>query len=159
MRSTPESGSRTGYDGHKRKNGSKAHPAVDTLGHLLVLAVTPADGNDRRQVRRPAAAVQGATGGHVDLAYVDQGYGGEAAGSDAALEGIDPAAVRLPEAKKGFVLLPRRWVAERSSAWATRFRRLTKDYGRLPGTLAGLHVVAFVTLMLSQFTAVAGGSS
>jgi transposase len=58
--------------------------------------------------------------------------------------------VKLPDAKRGFVLLPRRWVAERSFAWATRCRRLVKDYERYDTTLAGLHVVAFVCFMLKQ---------
>jgi transposase len=61
--------------------------------------------------------------------------------------------VRLPEAKRGFVLLPRRWVVERSFAWAARFHRLARDYERLPQALAGLHFVAFVTLMLSKAVA------
>ena len=58
--------------------------------------------------------------------------------------------VKLPEAKRGFVLLPRRWVVERSFAWATRFRRLLKDYEGYASTLAGLHLVAFVCLMLRR---------
>ena len=58
--------------------------------------------------------------------------------------------VKLPEAKRGFVLLPRRWVVERSFAWAARFRRLARDYERLPETLAGLHFVAFACLMLHR---------
>jgi transposase len=58
--------------------------------------------------------------------------------------------VKLPEAKRGFVLLPRRWVVERSFAWTTRFRRLVRDYERLPETLAGLHFVAFACLMLNR---------
>ena len=62
----------------------------------------------------------------------------------------EPANVRLPEAKRGFVLLPRRWVAERTFAWATRFRRLVRDYERLPQTLADLHIVALVCIMLKQ---------
>ena len=57
-----------------------------------------------------------------------------------------------PEAKKGFVLLPRRWVVERSFAWATRFRRLVKDYEQYASTLADMHRIAFVCLMLSQVT-------
>ncbi len=56
--------------------------------------------------------------------------------------------VKLEEAKRGFVLLPRRWVVERSFAWASRFRRLARDYERLPTSLAGLHWLAFLTLML-----------
>lgn len=58
--------------------------------------------------------------------------------------------VKHTEAKKGFVLLPRRWVVERSFAWAARFRRLAKDYERVTETLAGLHFVAFVCLMLTK---------
>jgi len=49
------------------------------------------------------------------------------------------------------VLLPRRWVVERSLAWAVRFRRLARDYERLPETLAGLHFLAFAILMLCRF--------
>src|SRR5262249_34921077 len=58
--------------------------------------------------------------------------------------------VKLPEAKKGFVLLPRRWVVERSFAWTARFRRLARDYERLPQTLAGLHFLAFAILRLAS---------
>ncbi len=61
--------------------------------------------------------------------------------------GIALEVVKLPEAKRGFVLLPRRWVVERSFAWATRFRRLVTDYERYASTLANLHIVAFVCLM------------
>ena len=56
--------------------------------------------------------------------------------------------VKLEQARKGFVLLPRRRVVERSFAWAARFRRLARDYERLPSSLAGLHWLAFLTLML-----------
>jgi transposase len=59
--------------------------------------------------------------------------------------------VKRPEAKKGLVLLPRRWVVERSNAWAARFRRLGRDYERLAETRAGLHFVAFAILMLKRF--------
>ena len=58
--------------------------------------------------------------------------------------------VKLPEAKKGFVLLPRRWVVERSFAWTARFRRLVEDYERLPETLVGLHFLVFACLMLAK---------
>src|SRR3954471_21131496 len=150
VRSTPESGKRAGYDGHKRVKGSKVHAAVDTLGNLLALHVTPADVQDRERVAALAEAVQEATGDSVDLAYVDQGYTGPDAENAAAEEGIDLEVVRLPEAKRGFVLLPRRWVVERSFGWAARFRRLAKDYDRLSETLAGLHYVAFSFLMLHK---------
>jgi hypothetical protein len=81
LRSTPESGHRGGYDGAKRKKGSKVHAAVVTLGHLLALHVTPAIEQDRTQVGGLADAVQEATGESVELAYVDRGYAGEASRS------------------------------------------------------------------------------
>ena len=150
LQSTPESGGRVGYDGAKRRKGSKAHIAVDTLGHLLAVVVTPADEQERAQVTALAKAVQEATDQSVELAYVDQGYTGQAAAEAASEHGIQLEVVRLPEAKRGFVLLPRRWVVERSFAWLARFRRLARDYERLTSTLAGLHFVAFSILMLSR---------
>ncbi len=84
---------------------------------------------------RPAAPV---TGESVELAYVDQGYTGDDADADAASYGIHLMVVSLPEAKKGFVLLPKRWVVERSFGWMARFRRLARDYERLSETLEGL---------------------
>lgn len=150
LRSTPESGSRAGYDGAKRKKGSKIHIAVDTLGHLLAAHVTAASEQDRAQVGLLAEAVQQATGESVELAYVDQGYTGETAADAAAQHGIKLEVVKLPDAKRGFVLLPRRWVVERTFAWATRFRRLVRDYERLPETVKGLHFVAFACLMLNK---------
>lgn len=150
LQSTPESGHRAGYNGHKRKKGSKLHLAVDTLGHLLALRVTPANVDERQEVAALAAEVQAVTGGSVELAYVDQGYTGAEVAAAAAAHGIALEVVRLSEAKRGFVLLPRRWVVERSISWMRRFRRLAKDYERLPETLAGLHVLAFACLLLTR---------
>ncbi len=70
LHSSPESGHRAGYDGARRKKGSKVHVAVDTLGHLLALHVTPADEQDRAQMEELAEAEQEATGESVELAYV-----------------------------------------------------------------------------------------
>ena len=137
LRSTPESGKRAGYDGAKRKKGSKVHMAVDTLGYLLSLHVTAANEQDRDQVGKLAKAVQKQTGKTVELAYVDQGYTGERAAGAASKQKIELSVVKLPEAKRGFVLLPRRWVVERSFAWLARFRRLARDYERLASTLKG----------------------
>lgn len=155
LRSTPESGHRAGFDGHKKTQGSKVHAAVDTLGQLLTLRVTPANAQDRDQVAALAQAVQELTGSSVELAYVDQGYTGEATATAAKTEGIHLEVVKLPTAKRGFVLLPRRWVIERSFAWASRFRRLARDYERLPETVAGLHFLAFACLMLRQMLTLA----
>jgi transposase len=96
------------------------------------LVVTPANAQDRAQVAALAAAVQDATGEAVELAYLDQGYTGAEPAAAAATEGIRLEVVRLPAAKRGFVLLPRRCVVERFFDWAARFRRLARDYERLP---------------------------
>jgi transposase len=150
LQSTPESGARAGYDGAKRRKGSKVHLAVDTLGHLLALCVTAADEQDRAQVAELAKRVQEETGETVEIAFVDQGYTGENAADAAEEHGIKLEVVKLPTAKRGFVLLPRRWVVERSFGWMSRFRRLARDYERLPETLAGLHILAFAILMLKN---------
>jgi transposase len=151
LQSSPESGERAAYDGAKRRKGSKTHIAVDTLGHLLALHVTPADAQDRAQVGELAQQVQAVTGESVQVAFVDQGYTGEQAQQAADQEGIALEVVKLPDAKRGFVLLPRRWVVERSFGWMARFRRLARDYERLPETLKGLHFLAFALLMAHRF--------
>ena len=157
LQSTCESGPRAGYDGYKRKRGSKVHMAVDTLGLLLAVHITPASEQERAQVAELASQVPHVTGRTVKVAFADQGYTGEAPAQAALDEGIDLQVIKLSGAKKGFVLLPRRWVVERSFGWLNRFRRLARDYApeevplgdeRLPETLAGLHFVAFAMLML-----------
>ncbi|MBX9624457.1 MAG: IS5 family transposase [Gemmataceae bacterium] len=150
VQSTPESGARAGYDGHKRRKGSKVHAAVDTLGHLLALRVTPASADDRGEGFGLAAEVQEATGQAVRVAFADQGYTGDQPAADAASHGIELVVVKHAEPKRGFVLLPRRWVVERSFAWLARFRRLARDYERTAGVLAGWHWVAFVALLLHR---------
>ena len=159
LRSTPESGHRAGYDGHKGKKGSKVHAAVDTLGHLLALLLSPANEQERAYVGELADQVQEATGESVEIAFVDQGYTGERPSEEAEAHGITLEVVKHEEAKRGFVLLPRRRVVERDFAWASRFRRLVKDYERLPETLAGLHFVAFACLFLQQAVGILSASS
>lgn len=112
LQSTPESGARAGFDGHKKRKGSKVHAAVDTLGHLLALRVTPANQQDRAQVGQLAQAIQASVDEPVQIAFVDQGYTGEQPAAAAAEQGIDLKVVKHHEAKHGFVLLPRRWVVE-----------------------------------------------
>jgi transposase len=84
LQPTPESGSRTGYDGHKRKNASTLHLAVDPLGDLLAPHVTPANKSNRARVGVLAEAVQAATGEHVVLVSVDHGYTGDGPAEAAA---------------------------------------------------------------------------
>jgi len=132
--------------------------SLKSIGHLLALHVTPANVDDRAEVGRLADAIQDATGESVALAYVDQGYTGEKLAEAAKQRGITLEVVKLPEAKRGCVLLPRRWVVERPFAWATRCRRLVKDYERYASTLAGLRVIAFVCFMLRQAALPAAGA-
>jgi transposase len=151
LQSSPASGARAGYAGAKRRKGSKVPRAVDTLGQLLAWRVTPASEQDREQGAALAAQVQAVTGHTVEVALVDQGYTGDQPLEAAAEQGIRLEVVKLPTAKKGFILLPRRWVGARSFAWTARFRRLARDDERLPQTLAGLHFLAFALLLLHRF--------
>jgi transposase len=150
VQSTPESGARAGYDGHKRRKGSKVHIAVDTLGCLLAIKVTAANEQDRAQVAELSEQIQAVTNQNVQVAFVDQGYTGAEVAEAAQQHGIRLEVIKLQEAKRGFVLLPRRWVVERSFAWAARFRRLARDYERLAPTFAGLHWLAFASLLLNS---------
>ena len=150
MQSTPESGGRAGYDGHKKKKGSKVHIAVDTLGNLLALTVTPANENERTQVQALTEQVQAISDERVEIAFVDQGYTGEEPAATAEKQGVKLVVVKHTEAKRGFVLLPRRWVVERTFGWLGRFRRLTRDYERLASTLQGWHWLAFVVLAIAK---------
>lgn len=150
LQSTPESGGRAGFDGAKKKKGSKVHIAVDTLGHLLALRATAANEQERARVAELTARVQEVTGRTVEVAFVDQGYTGDTPAEDAQRNGIRLEVVKHTEAKKGFVLLPRRWVVERTFGWLGRFRRLARDYERLTETLAGWHWIAFLTLLLPR---------
>jgi transposase len=152
MRSTSESGGQADWGRAKRQNGSRLHAALDTLGHLLALQVTPAEAQDRAQVGQLAAAVQVASGETVELAIANQGDTGAAPAKAGCENGIALHVARTIQTKRGFVLLPKRWVVEASSPGATGFGRLTRDDERLPQTLASLHLVAFVTLILATAT-------
>jgi transposase len=121
LRSTPESGTRAGYDGAKRRRGAQVPLAVETLGHLWALHVTAAHEQDRNQVTTLAAKVQEVTGEAIEVALVNQGYTGDQAAQNAQAQHMRLEVVKLPKAKRGFALLPRRWVVERSNAWAARF--------------------------------------
>lgn len=127
LQSTPESGARAGYDGTKRRKGSKVHIA---------------DQGDREQVAALAEQVQEVTGGAVALAYVDQGYTGPNAQEAAQQHGLRLEVVKHPMAKRGFVLLPRRWVVERSFAWPPAAASPETMNGSNT-TLKGLHLLAF----------------
>jgi transposase len=152
LQSTPESGSRAGYDAAKRKRGSKVHAAVDIMGNLLALRVTPANEQDREQVANLAADMQEVTGQSVEVTFVDQAYTGEDTAKIAKDHGIQLLVVKKLEGIAGFVVLPKRWVVERTQGCLGRLRRLTRDFERLPTTLAGMHWLAALILMLRWST-------
>lgn len=116
----------------------------------MAMHATPANEQDRAQVGKLAEAVQEVTDEHVEIAFVDQNDTGEDPAKAAEEYGTRLQVVKLPEAKLGFVLLPSRWVVERSFGWMTRFRRLAKDDERLATTLVGLHFVASACLLLHR---------
>jgi len=101
LQSSPESGHRAGYDGAKRRKGSKVHLAVDTLGHLLVLHITPANEQNRAQMGELAAAMQEVTGQSVELAFMDQGYTGDEPAPATQGQGMRLEVVKLPRLSVG----------------------------------------------------------
>jgi transposase len=138
------------YDGAKRVKERKMHAVVETLGHLLALHVTPANDQDRAQVATLCERLQAVTGGTVLTAFVDQGYTGAQPAADAQAHGITLSVVKHPAGTKGFILLPRRWVVERSFGWLNKFRRMARDYERLPRTVEGLTFLCFAITFLSR---------
>ena len=135
--STPASGPRAGADGARRPRGRTVHMAVDTLGHLLAWHVTAATVPERTQGAEWAAQVQADTG--------------EQPVPDAAAQGLHLAGVKLPEAARGVVLVPRRWVVERRVAWTAHFRLLSRADERWPNPFLGLHLLAGVILLRKRF--------
>ncbi len=156
LQSTPESGHRAGYDGGKKRNGTKIHMAVDTLGNLITVLATPANEQDRAQVSDLCLQVQEVTGANVEVVYADQGYTGDQTALDAAERGVELQVIKRPSGKTGFILLPQRWIVERSFAWTSRFRRLGRDLERLSSTLIGFHFVAGCILLLNKLHPIFG---
>jgi transposase len=115
---------------------------VDTMGTLPALSVTPANKAERHEISALAQRVQEVTGESVEVLYADAAYTGEETAAAAQKHGMRLVVVQRPEGSHGFVLLPKRWVVERSFAWVSRVRRLARDYERPPATMAGLHFAA-----------------
>lgn len=153
LQSTPQRGHRAGYDGAKRRKGSQAPIPVDTLGQLLRVVSTSAKEQGRAQVGELCRQVREITSQTVTVGFVDQGCTGEEAEYAAAAHSIDLQAIKKHEGQAGFVLLPKRWVVERSFAWLSRFRRLGRDYERLSLSLQQLHFVVFACIMLARHAA------
>lgn len=120
-----------GFDAGKKVNGRKRHIVVDTLGLLVVVLVTTASLQDRdggaRVLTRARMAMPS-----IALVWADGGYAGRCVAFTRRLLRIAVEIVHKPEDQRGFAVLPRRWVVERTLSWLMRCRRLDRDYERLP---------------------------
>lgn len=139
-----------GYDAGKKTKGRKRHIATDTLGLLLALVITAAsvqDTNGGKDVAGELAA------GHPPVAagWVDGGYKKQFL-EHAAGQGIAFEVVSKPEGQKGFAVLPRRWVVERTFGWLVLHRRLVRDYETLPERSASMIYWAMIDNMSRRLT-------
>jgi len=150
LQSTPESGHRAGYDGAKKRKGRKAHIAVDTLGHLLSVVITPANEQERAQVGQRCQRVQEITGKPSRSALVTKAIRAKTPNTRQRCMTLICRSSPSPKGKPT-LLVPRRWEVERSFAWCSRFRRLVRDYERLSNSLQQLHFVVFACIMLARY--------
>lgn len=121
----------SGFDSHKKVNGRKRHLLVDTLGLLVAVVVTPASAQDRAGAALLLKAAR-AAGRRLALVWADKAYNGPWTHWAQRELGVTVEVVAQPKGQKGFQVLPRRWVVERTHAWITRRRRCARDYERLP---------------------------
>ena len=146
-----EGGEARGYDAHKKVSGRKRHVVVDTLGLLLAVVVTGAGVDDARAAPAVLGQLDGESFPRLRLVWADQKYHNHALyGWMAEHTDLDLAIVRRPEGAKGFVLLPKRWVVERTFAWLKRCRRLTADRERSVQSSEAMIRLAMIHLMLQR---------
>ena len=139
-----------GFDGGKKIKGRKRHILVDTLGLLLEVIVTEANGSERTNgLALLLESQENLT--RLELIWVDQGYQG--AKFKQGVENLSSATVEVMKREgKGFQLLARRWVVERTFAWLVKKRRLVVDYEKLPETSESFIYIAMIHLMLKRLT-------
>jgi transposase len=138
-----------GYDAGKKINGRKRHIVVDTIGLLLIVMVSAASIQDRDGGRGILKLLKGALPS-VRHIFADGGYQGQLVAIAKSAWGIVVEVVRKPTDQRGFAVLPRRWVVERTFSWLLRWRRLVRDYERLPQTHEAMVKWAMVGLMLNR---------
>jgi putative transposase len=143
---TTEQGGPHGYDAGKKVSGRKRHLLVDVLGLLLAVVVHPADIQDRDGAKLVLKKVRGRLP-RLQIIWADGGYAGQLIDWVHERCGWLLQTVLRPVGIKGFVVLPRRWVVERTFAWLGRYRRLSKDYERLPETSETLIYIAMIHRM------------
>jgi putative transposase len=140
-----------GFDKAKVVTGRKRHILVDVLGLILVVLVHKASIQERDGAKslRQRAKQKGFE--RLSLIWADGGYQGQPMIDWVfALAGWIFEVVKRPDGAKGFQVLPRRWVVERTLAWLGRYRRLSKDYEVLPQTSEAFIYAAMVKLMLAR---------
>lgn len=138
----------SGYDGAKRLNGRKRHLVVDTLGLLLTVVVHDASVSDRDGVPRVLTRLADHCR-RIRVIFADQGYTGKLIIMVKTLFRINLSIVSKV-ASHTFKVLPKRWVVERTFAWLTRYRRLSKDYERYPATSEAFIYLAMSNLMMTR---------
>jgi transposase len=146
-----EGGEQRGYDAAKKVKGRKRHIVVDTLGLLVAVAVTAADVDDARAAQQALGQVSEAEFPRLRLLWADQKYHNHALYGWVAEHGhYAVEVVRRPEGAKGFVLLPRRWVVERTFAWLKRYRRLSLDREKSTRSAEAMIRLAMIHVMLNR---------
>ena len=141
-----------GYDAGKQVNGRKRHLLVDTLGLVLAVVVTAASVQDRDGARLLLRRLGGACK-KLRLIWVDGNYRGQLLDWVAKRFRFLLRPVRRCDDQKGFIILPRRWVVERTFGWLVANRRLSKDYERLPASSEAMIYIAMTRLMLRRLAA------
>jgi transposase len=142
-------GASRGYDGGKKINGRKRHIAVDTLGLLLSVIVTAASVQDRDGAFRLLALLRERFS-TISLVWADGGYAGRLVNWAHQVLALTLTIVKRSEDTTGFIVLPRRWVVERTFGWLLRYRRLVRDYERRPEHHEAMVLWATVTIMTRQ---------
>ena len=148
VKATRTSGQR-GYDAGKKIKGVKRHILVDTLGLLLAVVVHPANIQDRDGARSVLQRCRGLSP-RLRLVWADGGYGGKLVNWTYKICGWVLEIVKRNDDLKGFVVLPRRWVVERTFGWLSNYRRLSRDYEFWPQTGEAVVQVAMIHIMLRR---------
>lgn len=146
---TTESGGPRGYDGNKKVKGRKRHIAVDSVGNLLAVEVTPADVQDRELAPELLEQVNDVEP-TVTLALVDGAYNGEEIETASRQTGIRVEMVKRNDDRPGFYPLPLRWRVERSFGWLGRYRRHSKDYERNPESSKAMVRISFLRIQVRK---------
>ena len=130
-------------------SGRKRHLVVDTLGLLLAIVVHAADVQDRDGAKLVLAELRGGFP-RLSLIWADGGYAGQLLGwaQEAGQWAIE--VVKRPVAQRGFAVLPKRWIVERTFAWLGRYRRLSTDYEERPASSETMIRIAMINLMLHR---------